>query len=190
MKKMLKIKLALLGAFLLLGTSGVAFAATGGLPDIPGAIAVVTHSQDSAADEQYAPADDPSGDVNDEAGNAAGDQYGGDGDHGSDVSDVARDRDATGTMTLPNGREVENHGMAVRDAAHEQGMNTDNENDGGVMAPSGQMPGSGPDAEDMPGPNTSNDNEETSHGETMTTHQSETTAHSATGSGAGMGGHR
>lgn len=43
--------------------------------------------------------------------------------HGQDVSEVARDKDAVGTKTNPNGKVIENHGQAVREAAHDKEKN-------------------------------------------------------------------
>ena len=40
--------------------------------------------------------------------------------HGDYVSTVARDKDAVGTKTNPNGKVIENHGQAVREAAHQK----------------------------------------------------------------------
>ncbi len=40
--------------------------------------------------------------------------------HGEAVSAVARDKEAAGTKTLPNGKTVTNHGMAVSAAAHDK----------------------------------------------------------------------
>ena len=37
-----------------------------------------------------------------------------------DVSTIAKDESDTGTMTLPNGKEIENHGLAVSEAAKAQ----------------------------------------------------------------------
>ena len=138
-----KLKLAMMVSGMVLGVSGAAFAATGQLPDVvKGGVAAITGSSSgagilgtpttgTAATDQYG---DSSGN-----GGAAGDQYGpGEpGDKGSGnveadhdaaanqygedngVSEVARDKEATGTMTLPNGHEVENHGMAVSGAARQ-----------------------------------------------------------------------
>jgi hypothetical protein len=47
-----------------------------------------------------------------------GDESTAEGNHGAAVSEVARDKEAVGTKTLPNGKTIENHGMAVSAAAH------------------------------------------------------------------------
>ncbi|MBE0428756.1 MAG: hypothetical protein IBX61_02665 [Thermoleophilia bacterium] len=39
------------------------------------------------------------------------------------VSEIAMDKNAKGTMTLPNGKEIENHGLAVKEAAKQLGGN-------------------------------------------------------------------
>ena len=122
-----RLKLALMASGMVLGASGVAFAATGHVPEaVSGGLAALTGSSSgtgsqtatTATGNQYgpgAPGDDGNGDV--ESGhNAAMNQYGDDGG----VSEVARNKDAMGTKTLPNGNEIENHGMAVSGAAHEQ----------------------------------------------------------------------
>ena len=49
-----------------------------------------------------------------------GDETTAEGNHGASVSEVARDKEALGTKTLPNGNTVENHGMAVSAAAHDK----------------------------------------------------------------------
>jgi len=41
--------------------------------------------------------------------------------HGAAVSAVARNKEATGEKTLPNGKVITNHGMAVSAAAHDKG---------------------------------------------------------------------
>jgi hypothetical protein len=43
--------------------------------------------------------------------------------HGALVSQVARDRDAVASRTLPNGKTITNHGMAVSAAAHDTMVN-------------------------------------------------------------------
>ncbi|RJQ46700.1 MAG: hypothetical protein C4534_02255 [Gaiellales bacterium] len=52
-------------------------------------------------------------------------------EHGQDVSAVASDKDAVGTKTNPSGKVIENHGQAVREAAHDKGGDgfSDNSND-------------------------------------------------------------
>lgn len=125
-----KLKLVLMAAVFLLGVTGVAFAASGHLPEVlkngPAAVTTTTDGQygdrdGNAVDDQYGENDhaDESGD------SVAGGQYG----HGDEVSGVAQDRDATETMELPNDREVENHGQAVRDAANQH------ESDGNAQDP-------------------------------------------------------
>lgn len=47
------------------------------------------------------------------------------GTHGAVVSKVARDKDATATKTLGNGKTVTNHGMAVSAVARSQGRTGD-----------------------------------------------------------------
>ena len=42
------------------------------------------------------------------------------GKHGASVSEVARDKEALGEKTLPSGKTIENHGMAVSAAAHDK----------------------------------------------------------------------
>ncbi|MHB0866537.1 MAG: hypothetical protein ACYC6B_04895 [Thermoleophilia bacterium] len=130
-----KLKLVLMASVFLLGVTGAAFGASGHLPDVlkNGSAGVGTaigsqygnHDGD-ATDDQYG-----EGDEMDEPGdNAAEGQYG----HGDMVSDVARDRDATGTMELPNGHMIENHGQAVRDVARQHDSETETQ-DAPVMAP-------------------------------------------------------
>lgn len=103
---MIKTKLIILVAALLLGTAGVAYAATGG--ELTGALgsglAALTGSSDSDGSDTDGDNDDGSTDDQDES-------------HGDDVSTVARDPEATGTKTLPNGNEIENHGLAVSEQA-------------------------------------------------------------------------
>ena len=134
-----KLKLALMASGMVLGASGAAFAATGHVPAaVSGGLAALTGSSSGtgsqgtattatgsrygsddggAAGDQYAPGTHGgNGNVESEH-DAAMNQYGGD----DGVSETARDKDAMGTKTLPNGNEVENHGMAVSGAAHEQG---------------------------------------------------------------------
>ena len=119
---MLKLKLILVTAVLLLGASGIAAAATGNVPEAvkslmgnslyPGvSVDQYDCQEDCAADDQYS-------------------------DGG--VSAIARDKSAMGTKTLPNGKVIENHGMAVSQAAHAQyhdDGNTDPSQPGGNMVP-------------------------------------------------------
>lgn len=96
---LLKTKILIMAAVILLGTSSVALAATGQLPeavsDAVNEFASLTGIRDSEPEE----------DGNGESGVAG------------DVTDIAKDEDATGTMTLPNGKEIENHGLAVSEIA-------------------------------------------------------------------------
>ncbi len=130
-----KLKLAMMVSGMVLGVSGAAFAATGQLPDVvKSGVAAITGSSSGvgsqgtlttgtstggqyggAAGNQYAPGTPgDNGNGNAEAEHdAAANQY------GDDVSEVARDKGDMGTKTLPNGNEVENHGMAVSGAAHQ-----------------------------------------------------------------------
>ncbi|MCL6107094.1 MAG: hypothetical protein M1309_07120 [Actinobacteria bacterium] len=129
-------KLAVTVATLVLGVSGVAVAATGHLPSAvsSGVAALTGSSQGSAggrtgtgaARDQYAPGKSISGEMGNHG--AATDQY------GNPVSMTARDKNAMGTKTLPNGGTVENHGMAVSGAAHQQ-------NGGGDPVPPVTVPG-------------------------------------------------
>lgn len=137
---MFKLRLITIAALLLLGFSGVAFAATGQLPAVASGVAALagfSGSGNGAAGSQYLPADaENKGNVEaDDQGSASEDQYGNHDERG--VSEVARDKDATETMELPNGREVENHGLAVREAAHEM----ENHREDGEMTPPTTMPG-------------------------------------------------
>ena len=119
---MFKLKFILVTAVLLLGASGVAAAATGNLPE------AVKSLMGSSIDSSVT-GDQDTGREN----SAAEDQYPGGG-----VSAIARDKSAMGTMTLPNGKVIENHGMAVSQAAHAQyhdDENTDPSQPGGNMAP-------------------------------------------------------
>ena len=113
----LQTKVAGLAIAGLLSVTGGAFAATGHVPNVvkDGVKAIVTTTGSSA------------GSVYGEDGGAAGNQYGD--DHGAEVREIARDKDATGTMTLPDGDEVENHGQAVRQAA------SDNEHESEMTPP-------------------------------------------------------
>lgn len=130
-----KLKLVLMASVFLLGVTGAAFGASGHLPDVlkNGSAGVGTaigsqygnHDGD-AVDEQYGNGDE----MNQPGDNAAEGQYG----HGDMVSDVARDRDATGTMELPNGHMIENHGQAVRDVARQHESETQTQ-DAPVMTP-------------------------------------------------------
>lgn len=101
---MFKLKIILATAVLLLGGSGAAFAATGHVPEAVKNIigsstgSSVTGNQNTGQEKS-----------------AAEDQYSGGG-----VSTIAKDKSATGTMTLPNGKEIENHGLAVSQAAKAQ----------------------------------------------------------------------
>ncbi len=134
-------KLAVTAATLVLGVSGVAVAATGHLPSAvsSGVAALTGSSQGSAggrtgtvpagkgaARDQYAPGKSISGEMGNHG--AAMDQY------GNPVSMTARDKNAMGTKTLPNGGTVENHGMAVSGVAHQQ-------NGGGDPVPPVTVPG-------------------------------------------------
>ncbi len=134
-------KLTITAATLVLGVSGVAVAATGHLPAaVSGGVATLTGSSQGsaggrtgtvpagkgAARDQYAPGKSISGEMGNHG--AAMNQY------GNPVSMTARDKNDMGTMTLPNGGTVENHGMAVSSAAHQQ-------NGGGDPAPPVTVPG-------------------------------------------------
>jgi hypothetical protein len=142
---MFKLRLITIAALFLLGFSGVAFAATGQLPAVASGVAALagfSGSGDGAAGSQYLPADaENEGNVEaDDQGSASEDQYGNHEERG--VSEVARDKDATETMELPNGHEVENHGLAVRKAAHEiHDEKMENHREDGEMTPPTTMPG-------------------------------------------------
>lgn len=144
-----KLKLVLMAAVFLLGVSGAAFAASGHLPRVlksgPAATTTATddqygHRDGNAADDQYGEDDD----ADDSGDCAACGQYG----HGDEVSDVARDRDATETMELPNGREVENHGLAVRDVANQHESDTDTQDAPATTRGEDMTPRGGHDNED------------------------------------------
>ena len=131
--RMLKLKVFILAAVAVFGVLGVGVAfASGKVPLVGGVASYVTDAGSasgnqyggnggSASGNQYAGDDenaveDQYGEMDDES--ASQDQYGEEDEHGDDVSEMARDHEATETRTLPNGHEVENHGQAVREAAH------------------------------------------------------------------------
>lgn len=107
---MFKLNFILATAVLLLGGSGAAFAATGHVPETVKTFigsstgSSVTGNQNTGTNPQTG-----------QRKSAAEDQYSGGG-----VSTIAKDKSATGTMTLPNGKEIENHGLAVSEAAKAQ----------------------------------------------------------------------
>ncbi len=105
---LLKTKIVVMVVGLLMGSTGVALAATGQLPEAVNGVAAMVGIQ--------GPDSGPTGDGN----NAASDQYG---NQGEEVSQVAEDEDATDTMTLPNGKEIENHGLAVEEEARHDDVN-------------------------------------------------------------------
>jgi hypothetical protein len=67
--------------------------------------------------------------------------------HGEDVSEVARDKDAIGTKTNPDGKVIENHGQAVQEAAHENRSSEDVSDTAAAV----EVPGNG-DAPDNSNP--------------------------------------
>lgn len=97
---LLKTKTIVIVAAFLLVSSGTALATTGQLPEAVGDamknLAVMTGIKDSEPQAEER-------------------------DHGvaNDATDVAKDENATGTMTLPNGKNIENHGLAVSEAARQ-----------------------------------------------------------------------
>ena len=105
---LLKTKIVVMVVGLLLGSTGVALAATGQLPEAVNDVAAMVGIQ--------GPETGTAGDAN----NAASDQYG---QQGEEVSHVAEDEDATDTMTLPNGKDIENHGLAVEEEARHDDVN-------------------------------------------------------------------
>lgn len=127
---MLKLKLFVALVICILGATGVALASEGQLPFLPSGA-----DQVSVGDDAYD--DDSSGDEGDNGDNGSQDN------HGSDVSAVARDKDAVGTKTLPNGKVIENHGQAVREAAHDKGNNDDGSSDDASDEPSEAPPAGG-----------------------------------------------
>ncbi len=125
-----KTKVLVVAVISLLGVTGAAFAATGHIPQkVSAGFAAMAGKTTTAAGDQYggndtsASHDQYGGDegsashdqYGDNHDSATGDQYGE--DHGMEVREVAQDKDATESMELPNGHEVENHGQAVRDVA-------------------------------------------------------------------------
>ncbi|HDY69886.1 MAG TPA: hypothetical protein ENH54_03005 [Actinobacteria bacterium] len=94
---LLKTKIVVMVVGLLMGSTGVALAATGQLPEAVDNVAAMVGIQSPD-------------------GGAAADQYG---SQGEEVARVAGDEDATDTMTLPDGEEIENHGLAVEEEARE-----------------------------------------------------------------------
>lgn len=77
--------------------------------------------------------------------------------HGSDVSAVARDKDAIGTWTNPAGKVIENHGQAVREAAHDkehgnQGNPPEHSSAGGNPPDHGSAGGNGPGSDEVEEP--------------------------------------
>lgn len=107
---MYKLKFILATAVLLLGGSGAAFAATGHVPDTVKTL-IGSSSGSSVSGNQNTGTTTQAG----QETSAAQDQYSGGG-----VSTIAQDKSATGTMTLPNGKEIDNHGLAVSQAAKAQ----------------------------------------------------------------------
>jgi hypothetical protein len=115
---MFKLKIILATAVLMLGGSGVAFAASGHVPE---AVKNIVGSSTGSS-----VTGNPNTGTTPQTGqekSAAEDQYSGGG-----VSTIAKDKSATGTMTLPNGKEIENHGLAVSQAAKAQHDDEENEN--------------------------------------------------------------
>ena len=110
---MFKVKLIIsVTVLLLVAGSGVAFAAAGNLPEPVKALV-----GSSAASSVY-------GDQGDQDEDDADDQGSGGG-----VSSIAKDKSATGTRTLPNGKVIENHGQAVSQAAKAQHNDDENGNE-------------------------------------------------------------
>ena len=101
---MLKTKIFMATAAFLLGASGAAFAATGHVPEAVKTFMGSTTGSTVTGDQDSGP----------EMG-AVDDQY-----SENEVCDIAKDKSAVGTKTLPNGKEIENHGMAVSQAARAQ----------------------------------------------------------------------
>ncbi len=142
-----KLKALVVAGALVLAAGGTAYA-TGNLPvgKLPSVIGngvaalngigtstTIGHGHGAAAD-QYGKS-------------AAGNQYG--------VSQVARGKNDTGTMTLPNGKVIRNHGLAVRNAARQQAGNGNMSGDmppvtvpagppAGVPGPPAQVPPTSP----------------------------------------------
>ncbi len=114
----------------LVAASGVALASEGHLPLLPGGDDGVSVAEDAYGDD----AGGAEGDSGDDGGVDDGSVDDGDSDHGSSVSEVARDKDAVGTRTLPNGKVIENHGMAVSEAAHQQGGDDGSSDDSSAQA--------------------------------------------------------
>ena len=99
---MFKLKLIVAAAVLLLGGSGAAFASTGHVPEAVKALVGASQGYGQSTSQGV-------------HSSAVDDQYSGGG-----VSDIAKDKSVTGTMTLPNGKVIENHGLAVSQAAKAQ----------------------------------------------------------------------
>jgi|SRR5665811_1223185 len=99
--------------FLVAG-SGVAFAGAGNLPEPVKALI-----GSSAASSVYGDQDDQGDQDEDDADDRGS---------GGGVSSIAKDKSATGTKILPNGKVIENHGQAVSRAAKAQHNNEGNGN--------------------------------------------------------------
>ncbi|MHB1390142.1 MAG: hypothetical protein ACYCXF_02760 [Thermoleophilia bacterium] len=165
-----KFKLVLMASVFLLGGTGAAFAASGHVPDVlqhgsAGTGTAIGSQYGNTADNGNGAADA----MNNPGDNAVEGQYG----HGNMVSGVAHDRSATGTMELPNGNMIENHGQAVRDAAHRHESDTHTQN-APVMTPGQNTAPSGGQATENTG----------SHG--MGSAGSVTSTGTTTGSTTGM----
>lgn len=127
---MFKLKLIVIALGLLLTTGSVALA-SGRTPELVDKVIDKAGSMvgiDSREDAEDADTGWYDGDVNkgdvDEPGDVP------DKNDANPVSEIARDESATGTMTLPNGREIENHGLDVSDLATQQGDNAFGETSG------------------------------------------------------------
>jgi len=114
---MSKLKLILATAVLLLCGSGAAFAASGHVPEAVNNI-IGSSTSSSVTGNHNTGTTTQTGRETD----AAEDQYSEGG-----VSTIAKDKSDTGTMTLPNGKEIENHGLAVSQAAKAQHDDEENE---------------------------------------------------------------
>ncbi|MHB0914777.1 MAG: hypothetical protein ACYC5A_01190 [Thermoleophilia bacterium] len=80
--------------------------------------------------------------------------------HGETVSEVARNKEAIGSKTNPNGKVIENHGQAVREAAHEKagGNPPDHSNAGGNSPDNSNAGGNPPDHSNAGGNSPDNSN--------------------------------
>lgn len=108
---MFRLKLTMaVTVLLLVAGSGVAFAASGNLPE-----PVQSLIGNSAALSVYGDQDTDSPHQDDQDVDDADDQGSGGG-----VSSIARDKNAMGIKMLPNGKMIENHGQAVSQAAKAQ----------------------------------------------------------------------